>query len=74
MEVFLLMNGFDVDQPSFIDGVFSSVNNAHLMLISILNVKNEDINCYINKYSTPNITIYENTKGYKYWIKKCGVF
>lgn len=74
MEVFILMNGFDIEQPSFTDGVFSSIENALMILISIINIKNEDFNCYFLMYSVPNLIIYENAKGYKYWIKKFLVF
>ena len=68
------MNGFNIEQPAFTDGVFSSIANAHTILINIINLKNEDSNCYFLKYSVQNLIIYENTKGYKYWIKKFLVF
>ena len=74
MEVFILMNGFDVEYPAFTDGVFSSISNAHITLINLINIKNEDMNSYFLKYSIPNMIVYENSKGYKYWIKRFIVF
>jgi hypothetical protein len=74
MSVYILMNGFDVEHPCYIDGVFTSVSNATLILINLLLTKGEHVNCYFLTTMTEDLVVYENAKGFKHWIKKFSVF
>ncbi len=71
---FILMNGFDIDDKAFIDGVFSKYEDAYNAFLSILYAKYDNIDNYILEFITPKYIVFVNSYKYKYWIKEFEIF
>jgi hypothetical protein len=68
------MNGDNVQDKAFIDGVFGKYENAYTAFSNILIAKGDNIDNYNVKSITSHCIVFENSYRYLYWIKEFEIY